>query len=183
MSLGVWCDGYLHVISWPAMIREWGCWEECISLFCFSFLKKGKAVVFTFCLKLKTQKRFLKIVCLFVYSLYNRLAMICIQGVPNESWRITHVNENYEVADSYPTVVSNVVGTSRVRSFSEMFSHTHVLTPKGICIWFCLGLLCFFCLCVLLLIAWFGWVFFGEREQVSCRSVLVKSASAVVKMF
>ena len=102
--------------------------------FFFFFFKEGQSCSFHFLSEVKNSKRFLKIVCLFVYSLYNRLAMIFIQGVPNESWRITHVNENYEVADSYPTVVSNVVGTSRVRSFSEMFSHTHVLTPKGICI-------------------------------------------------
>ena len=101
--------------------------------FLLFFFKEGQSCSFHILSEVKNSKEIFKN-CLFVYSLYNRLAMICIQGVPNESWRITHVNENYEVADSYPTVVSNVVGTSRVRSFSECFSHTHVITPKGICI-------------------------------------------------
>ena len=52
--------------------------------------------------------------------LCNTMGMTCFQGVPNESWRITHVNESYEVADSYPTVVSDVVCTSPVLSLSEI---------------------------------------------------------------
>jgi Myotubularin-related. len=28
------------------------------------------------------------------------------QGVPNDMWKISRINENYEICDSYPTILA-----------------------------------------------------------------------------
>jgi myotubularin-related protein 1/2 len=33
-------------------------------------------------------------------------AHVLLQGVPNDMWKISKINENYEICDSYPTVMA-----------------------------------------------------------------------------
>lgn len=33
--------------------------------------------------------------------------VLILQGVPNDSWRLFKLNENYELCDTYPAIVSN----------------------------------------------------------------------------
>ena len=32
---------------------------------------------------------------------------ICFKGVPNDNWRVSKLNEKYDVIDTYPSYVSN----------------------------------------------------------------------------
>lgn len=37
---------------------------------------------------------------------YSKLASLCIfQGLPNESWTISKINSNYELCDTYPSIL------------------------------------------------------------------------------
>jgi myotubularin-related protein 1/2 len=38
------------------------------------------------------------------WTMYEPVAELKRQGLPNESWRITKLNENYDICDSYPAV-------------------------------------------------------------------------------
>jgi myotubularin-related protein 1/2 len=37
-------------------------------------------------------------------NIKSEIAVFCFQGVNNDAWRITRINEGYQVCDSYPTV-------------------------------------------------------------------------------
>lgn len=38
------------------------------------------------------------------WTVYEPMAELRRMGVPNDSWRITKINENYQVCDSYPAI-------------------------------------------------------------------------------
>ena len=39
------------------------------------------------------------------WKLYDSLSEYRRQGIPNESWRITKINERYELCDTYPALL------------------------------------------------------------------------------
>jgi len=39
-------------------------------------------------------------------GLLHRLLVCFVKGIPNESWRITKVNNHYEVCDTYPSTLA-----------------------------------------------------------------------------
>lgn len=54
------------------------------------------------------------------WNVYKPLEEYSRMGVPNESWRVSRINENYQLADSYPSVVG---GATKAINQSPHCSH------------------------------------------------------------
>lgn len=42
----------------------------------------------------------------FIYLFFKCVHLVCVlKGIPNESWRITKVNDRYDLCDTYPSTL------------------------------------------------------------------------------
>lgn len=65
-----------------------------------------------------------------------------LQGIPNESWRLTKMNERYELCDTYPAILAVPVNIpdeelKRVASFRSRGRIPVSMTKEAALMWSC----------------------------------------------
>ena len=60
--------------------------------------------------------------CMFRGCVVCSGGVLYVQGVPTDSWRISRINENYELSDTYPSIVSAVLCLIMAR-FMQLFAY------------------------------------------------------------
>jgi len=70
------------------------------------------------------------------WNVYDPVAELKRQGLPNESWQISRMNEAYEICDSYPKILGELEGLKREKIASitefvtDMNANGHHLQSK-----------------------------------------------------
>lgn len=75
-------------------------------------------------------------------NLFANLLLFPLQGIPNESWRLSKINERYELCDTYPAILAVPVNIpdeelKRVASFRSRGRIPVSVTKEDTLMWFC----------------------------------------------
>lgn len=75
-------------------------------------------------------------------NLFANLLLFPLKGIPNESWRLSKINERYELCDTYPAILAVPVNIpdeelKRVASFRSRGRIPVSVTKEATLMWFC----------------------------------------------